>query len=128
LKASFGGGRLDSLGCWGKSAVDLTIAFSDRPALTSARQVEVLREHIAGVTIACMVAFAAPAAATTASIGIATVAVIGRSRIVSVPHGHRCREEHHEIVVTLATSPWSMRTLVGSRNRPLVRLRGKTEA
>ena len=50
--------------------VDLVhaIAVSHRAALTSAWEVEVLREHVARVTIACMVAFAAPAAAAAVSV------------------------------------------------------------
>lgn len=51
-------------------AVDLVhaIALSHWTALTSARQVEVLREHVARITVGCLVAFAAPAAAAAVSV------------------------------------------------------------
>ena len=63
------------------------IAVSYRAALTSARQVEVLREHISRVAIVRMLAVAGSTTAAAAPIaGFATVAVIRRSRIVSVPH------------------------------------------
>jgi hypothetical protein len=53
------------------------IAFSHWPALTSARQVEVLREHVARVTIGRMIAFAAPATAAAAPFAdVVAVAVI----------------------------------------------------
>lgn len=84
-------------------AVDLVhaVAFSHRPALTSAREVEVLREHIARVSIGWMIAYAASATAARASVpGIAAVSPVIASRIVSFqldpPHG----VERHK-----ATSP-----------------------
>jgi hypothetical protein len=59
------GGEYPTLG-----AVDLihAIALPHWTALTAAWEVEVLREHVARVTIACMVAFAAPAAAAAVSV------------------------------------------------------------
>jgi hypothetical protein len=60
--------------------VDLVhaIAFSHRAALTSARQVEILREHVARITVGWLVAFAAPAAAAATPIAdVASIAVIG---------------------------------------------------
>lgn len=55
------------------SAADLVhaIAVSYGAALTSARQVDVLREHVARITVGCLVAFAAPAA--TAAVSVADV-------------------------------------------------------
>ena len=61
------------------SAVDLVhaIAVSYRAALTSARQVEILREHVARITVGWLVAFAAPAAAAAVSVAeVAAFAVI----------------------------------------------------
>jgi hypothetical protein len=78
------GGQHPALG-----AVDVVhaIAPSHRPALTAAWQVEVLREHVARVTIGCMIAFAAAAAAAEASVPcISAVPAVGGSRIVSVEH------------------------------------------
>ena len=70
-------------------AVDLVhaIAFSHRPALTAAWQVEVLREHVARVAIGRLIAFAAAATATAASVAeVVAVASRRRARIVSVEH------------------------------------------
>jgi hypothetical protein len=56
------------------SAVDLVhaIAVSYGAALASARQVEVLREHVARIMVGSLGAFAAPAA--TAAVSVAEVA------------------------------------------------------
>jgi hypothetical protein len=73
-------------------AVDLVhaIAFSDRPALASAWQVEVLREHVAWIATAGLIAVGATATAATASVAeVVAVAIVGRARIVSVPHDRR---------------------------------------
>jgi hypothetical protein len=59
-------------------AVDLVhaIAVSDRTALTSARQVEVLREHVTLVAIGTMITIAAAAAAAAVSVAeVVAVAV-----------------------------------------------------
>jgi hypothetical protein len=109
-------------------AVDLVhvIAFSDRPALASARQVEVPGEHVARIALAGLIAVADSATASTASIAeVVAVATVREARIVSVPHDRLFVVEHHEIVVTLATLLLSMRTLEGCRNRPSGRLRMK---
>jgi hypothetical protein len=65
-----------------------TIAFSHRPALTSARQVESSREHISWVSIVRRLTVAARTAmATTVSIaGVGSISEILESRIVRVPH------------------------------------------
>jgi hypothetical protein len=68
------GGEYSALG-----AVDLVhaIAVSHWPTLTATWQVEVLREHVARVTIGCMIAFAAPATGAAASVvDVVAVAVI----------------------------------------------------
>ena len=53
------------------------IAVSHRPTLTAKWQVEVLREHVAWVTIGCMIAFAAPTAAAAVSVAeVVAIAVI----------------------------------------------------
>jgi hypothetical protein len=70
------------------STVDLihAIPFSNWPPLAPAGQVEILREHMSRVVIIFETALTAAAAATAVSIAVATVAVISRPRIVSVPH------------------------------------------
>jgi hypothetical protein len=71
------------------STVDLgdVFALSHRTALAFARKVEVLRERISRVAIFRGIAIAGSATAAAVPItNIAAVAVIGRSRIVSVPH------------------------------------------
>jgi hypothetical protein len=60
-------------------AVDLVdaIAVSHWPTLMATWQVEIPREHVARVTIGCMVAFAAPAAAAAVSVAeVVSIAVI----------------------------------------------------
>jgi len=60
-------------------AVDLVhaIAISHWPTLPATWQVKVLHEHVARVTIACLIAFAAPTAAAAASVAeVVAVAVV----------------------------------------------------
>jgi hypothetical protein len=66
-------------------AVDLihTVAFSHRPALTSARQFEILREHLTRVA---MVRLDTAQAATVPIDTVAPIAVLDGPRIVSLPH------------------------------------------
>jgi hypothetical protein len=53
------------------------IAVSHWPTLTATWQVEVLREHVARVTIGRMIAFAAPTAAAAVSVAeVVAIAVI----------------------------------------------------
>jgi hypothetical protein len=71
-------------------AVDLvhTIAFSHRLALTSARQVEIFREHISWVSILRRITVAARIATATAIsiVGAGSITNILESRIVRIPH------------------------------------------
>lgn len=77
------GGQYPALG-----AVDLVhaIPFSNGPPLAPVGQVEILRENMSRVVSIFEIAVTAAAAATAVSIDVATVAVISRSRIVSVRH------------------------------------------
>ena len=69
-------------------AVDLVhaVAFPHRPALMSARQIEIPCGHISGIAIIQRIAFAVAATAAADPIAIAAVAVISGSGIVSIPH------------------------------------------
>jgi len=52
------------------------VTLSDRPALTPARQVEVLGEHVTRIALASGVAFAAAAATSSVAIrGVPTITV-----------------------------------------------------
>src|SRR5262249_28622706 len=69
-------------------AVDLvhTITFPHWPPLASARQVEVLGEHIARIATGGMIAVAGSAPASAASVAVVFSVAVRRARIVSIPH------------------------------------------
>jgi hypothetical protein len=63
------------------------IALSHWPALTAARQVEISREHVTGMSPIIPVSIALTAATSeVAFAGIVTVSVVIESKIVSVEH------------------------------------------
>src|SRR5690606_18530671 len=93
-------------------AVDLvhTIALSHWLALTTTRQVEVLREHIARVARVRMIAFAA---ATTAAASVDAVAAVPAvaTQVVPLQHSFSChrRIRLRSVVRTSSMRKWADR-------------------
>jgi len=104
-------------------AVDLVdaIAFSDGTTLASARQIEVPGKHVARIAIAGMTAVAGSATAAAAPVEtVAAVAVISRSRIVSVRH---CWSSRLSACPAIEGSQGEHFEYAQARDEPAIRIR-----
>jgi hypothetical protein len=110
----------------GFGAVDLVhaVAFSHRPPLTAAGQVESIREHISRISISGVLTITR--ATTTAAVSVAeaiAVTIVQRSRVVPVPHTRSmspsardrrdARDDVHEYVKGGATRATDLRVVSG---------------
>src|SRR5262249_32642732 len=63
------------------------LACSNQFALATAREIEIFREHVAGVALVIAISVACSTTAAATSIeGVTPIAVFSRPRIVPVPH------------------------------------------